>query len=213
MSAATTERIVPNGTWAVDNAHSSANFEVEHGGVSVFRGGFRPIDATLTATDDGLVLEGAVKVESISVDDENIRPHLLSPDFFDVAPQPADHLPLDRDRRRRRRPHGHRQAVDGRRLATRRRRPVASAAPSPSARGSRSSRSRSRPPSTGPPSGWSGRWSFRAASRRSPTTFASSSSSSCSRTGLTRCGSSPSPAASAAIPTTRACSATRGAGA
>ena len=88
MSAATTERIVPNGTWAVDNAHSSANFEVEHGGVSVFRGGFRPIDATLTATDDGLVLEGAVKVESISVDDENIRPHLLSPDFFDVLRNP-----------------------------------------------------------------------------------------------------------------------------
>ena len=88
MSAAATEQIVPTGTWAVDNAHSSANFEVEHGGVSVFRGGFRPIDAALTASEDGLVLEGAVQVESISVDDENIRPHLLSPDFFDVLRNP-----------------------------------------------------------------------------------------------------------------------------
>lgn len=88
-AAATTERIVPNGTWSIDNAHSSANFEVEHGGVSVFRGGFKPIDATLTATDDGLSLEGQVKVESISVDDENIRPHLLSPDFFDVLRNPT----------------------------------------------------------------------------------------------------------------------------
>jgi polyisoprenoid-binding protein YceI len=79
---------VPTGTWNVDNAHSSANFEVEHGGVSVFRGGFKPIDATLTSTDEGAVLEGRVAVESISVDDENIRPHLLSPDFFDVSRNP-----------------------------------------------------------------------------------------------------------------------------
>ncbi len=89
MSEATTERIVPNGTWAVDNAHSSANFEVEHGGVSVFRGGFKPIDGTLTATDDGLALDGKVEVEGISVDDENLRPHLLSPDFFDVLRNPT----------------------------------------------------------------------------------------------------------------------------
>ena len=88
MSAATTERIVPNGTWKIDDAHSSATFEVEHGGVSVFRGGFKPIDASLTATDGGLGLEGKVEVESISIDDENIRPHLLSPDFFDVLRNP-----------------------------------------------------------------------------------------------------------------------------
>ena len=89
MTTATqTTTIVPTGTWNVDTAHSSANFEVEHGGVSVFRGGFKPIEATLTSTDDGATLEGRVAVESISVDDENIRPHLLSPDFFDVARNP-----------------------------------------------------------------------------------------------------------------------------
>ena len=88
MTTATEQRTVPTGTWAIDNAHSSANFEVEHGGLSVFRGGFKPIDATLVSGDDGVVLEGRVAVESITIDDENIRPHLLSPDFFDVERNP-----------------------------------------------------------------------------------------------------------------------------
>ena len=83
-----TKTPVPAGTWNVDTAHSSATFEVEHGGVSVFRGGFTPIDAALVSTDEGATLQGRVTVESISVEDENIRPHLLSPDFFDVARNP-----------------------------------------------------------------------------------------------------------------------------
>ena len=82
MTTATTERLVPAGTWNIDVAHSSATFEAEHAGVSTFRGGFKPIDAKLVSTDDGLELEGIVQVETITVDDENIRPHLLSPDFF-----------------------------------------------------------------------------------------------------------------------------------
>jgi polyisoprenoid-binding protein YceI len=89
MTTATpTTTPVPIGTWNVDNSHSSANFEVEHGGVSVFRGGFKPIDATLVSTEEETALEGRATVESISVDDENIRPHLLSPDFFDVGRNP-----------------------------------------------------------------------------------------------------------------------------
>jgi polyisoprenoid-binding protein YceI len=88
MSTATTQELVPTGTWTVDNTHSSATFEADHGGVSVFRGGFKPIEATLISDDDGIRLEGGVAVDSISVDDENIRPHLLSPDFFDVERNP-----------------------------------------------------------------------------------------------------------------------------
>ena len=53
---------IPTGTWSIDAAHSSAGFEAEHAGVSVFRGGFAPIEATLVAGDDGLALEGAVTV-------------------------------------------------------------------------------------------------------------------------------------------------------
>jgi polyisoprenoid-binding protein YceI len=88
MTTATTSVIVPAGTWTVDKGHSSANFEVEHGGLSVFRGAFRPIEATLVSGDEGVVLEGRVAVEDISVDDENIRPHLLSPEFFDAGRNP-----------------------------------------------------------------------------------------------------------------------------
>ena len=79
---------LPQGTWEVDETHSTANFEVEHAGVSIFRGAFKPVGAKLTADDSGLALTGAVDVTGITVDDENIRPHLLSPDFFDADRNP-----------------------------------------------------------------------------------------------------------------------------
>jgi polyisoprenoid-binding protein YceI len=88
MTATTTERLVPTGRWTLDNPHSSAGFEVEHAGVSLFRGDFSPIEAKLVADDEGVALEGRVEVESISVEDENIRPHLLSPEFFDSGRNP-----------------------------------------------------------------------------------------------------------------------------
>ena len=79
---------VPAGTYEVDPIHSNAIFEVEHSGLSVFRGGFKPISATLVAGDDGFTLEGSVAVETIGIDDENLRPHLLSPEFFDAERNP-----------------------------------------------------------------------------------------------------------------------------
>jgi polyisoprenoid-binding protein YceI len=87
MSTAT--RIdIAEGVWSVDERHSNANFEVEHAGVSTFRGGFKPVDAKLTVTDAGLEIEGTVAVNDISVDDADIRPHLLSPEFFDADRNP-----------------------------------------------------------------------------------------------------------------------------
>jgi polyisoprenoid-binding protein YceI len=89
LSTATeTKTLVPHGTWVADQLHSNATFEVEHGGVSTFRGGFKPIAAKLVVDADGVALEGTVRVETISIDDENIRPHLLSPEFFDVERNP-----------------------------------------------------------------------------------------------------------------------------
>jgi polyisoprenoid-binding protein YceI len=76
------------GTYVVDALHSHAGFEVEHAGLSVFRGAFSPVDARLTSGADGLALEGGVRVNAISIDDENIRPHLLSPEFFDADRNP-----------------------------------------------------------------------------------------------------------------------------
>jgi polyisoprenoid-binding protein YceI len=89
MTSTATATRIPTGTWSADEVHSHATFEVEHAGVSTFRGGFKPIDAKLVAGEDGATLEGSVAVENISIDDENIRPHLLSPEFFDAGRNPS----------------------------------------------------------------------------------------------------------------------------
>ena len=91
MTTATTDHRleVTSGVWHVDQGHSSAEFEVEHAGLSIFRGFVKPINATLVADESGLVLSGSVAVEGISVDDQNIRPHLLSPEFFDAERHPT----------------------------------------------------------------------------------------------------------------------------
>jgi polyisoprenoid-binding protein YceI len=87
-TATTNETLVPIGTWVADPVHSNATFEIEHSGVSTFRGGFKPVDAKLVSSADGIALEGGVEVDTITIDDENIRPHVLSPDFFDAERNP-----------------------------------------------------------------------------------------------------------------------------
>ena len=75
---------LPSGTWTLDRTHSHAGFSVKHMGVATFRGSFTDFDANLG--DDRLV--GVVRVESIDVRDENLRAHLLSPEFFDAENTP-----------------------------------------------------------------------------------------------------------------------------
>jgi polyisoprenoid-binding protein YceI len=87
MTTTATKIELPAGTWSVDPVHSSASFEVEHNGFSLFRTSFRELDAKLTSTDE-LKLEGTVPVESIDVDQPDFRAHLLSPEFFDSARYP-----------------------------------------------------------------------------------------------------------------------------
>jgi polyisoprenoid-binding protein YceI len=74
---------VPVGSWAVDPVHSSIAFAVTHNGVTTFRSGFDRYDARPT---DGEAprLEGTVEVESIRIEEEMLKGHLLSPEFFDV---------------------------------------------------------------------------------------------------------------------------------
>jgi polyisoprenoid-binding protein YceI len=89
-TATSTDLSLTAGTYEVDAIHSNANFEVEHSGISVFHGGFKPVGAALTVADDGsLTLTGSVDVTSVTIDDENLRPHLLSPDFFDADRNPT----------------------------------------------------------------------------------------------------------------------------
>lgn len=87
MSATATKTEIPAGTWSVDPVHSTASFEVEHNGFSLFRTSFKEVDAKLTA-GDSTRLEGRVAVESIEVSQPDFRAHLLSPEFFDSARHP-----------------------------------------------------------------------------------------------------------------------------
>jgi polyisoprenoid-binding protein YceI len=87
MTTATQTRI-PDGTYAIDTVHSSAAFEVTHNQIATFRGSFGEVDATFHVGDDATKLTGAVKVQSIDVDYEDLRAHLLSPEFFDAERHP-----------------------------------------------------------------------------------------------------------------------------
>ena len=105
MSTATQiEQAIPAGTWTVDPVHSQVGYAVRHAGVSLFKGGLTAFEAVLA---DGR-LSGSARVESITVQDENLAGHLLSPDFFDAARFPEVRFAstrLDRD--------GDRVVVDG----------------------------------------------------------------------------------------------------
>jgi len=74
---------VPAGTWAVDPVHSNVAFAVTHNGVTTFRSGFGAYEARLTGGEQPR-LEGTVEVASIEIEEEMLKGHLLSPEFFDT---------------------------------------------------------------------------------------------------------------------------------
>lgn len=77
------------GAYAADPIHSSFAFAVRYMGVSTFRGTLGDVSATLTAGADGVALEGAAQVESISIrTPQQFRDHVLSAEFFDVENHP-----------------------------------------------------------------------------------------------------------------------------
>src|SRR5579862_7348550 len=75
-----TRQLAPAGNWSADPVHSNVSFEVGYAGVNNFRGSFRDFTATL----HGQELEGAAKVASVDVKDEQLNGHLQTPDFFDA---------------------------------------------------------------------------------------------------------------------------------
>ena len=74
---------IPAGTWAVDPVHSSIGFAVTHNGVTTFRSGFERYEARLSGGEQPQ-LTGTVEVESVEIDEEMLKGHLLSPEFFDT---------------------------------------------------------------------------------------------------------------------------------
>ena len=79
------EQTVPAGTWTLDKIHSQVGYAVKHAGISLFKGEVEGFDASLA---DG-TLTGSAPVTGITVQDENLAGHLLSPDFFDVERHPT----------------------------------------------------------------------------------------------------------------------------
>jgi polyisoprenoid-binding protein YceI len=82
------EQAVPTGTWTADPLHSSVRIEVQHMGVSTFGAAFKDFEARLVSGPDGVELEGTARVESFDVQDEQLRPHVLSPEFLDAERHP-----------------------------------------------------------------------------------------------------------------------------
>jgi polyisoprenoid-binding protein YceI len=71
------------GTYAADPIHSNFAFAVKYMGVSTFRGTLDDVSVTVTAGEQGIQIEGAAKVESISIrTPEQFRAHVLGDDFF-----------------------------------------------------------------------------------------------------------------------------------
>jgi polyisoprenoid-binding protein YceI len=87
MATQTIKQEIAAGAYVVDPIHSSIGFAVIHNGVSTFRSGFRSYDARLTG-GDAPRLEGSVEVAGIDIDEEQLKGHLLSPDFFDAERYP-----------------------------------------------------------------------------------------------------------------------------
>jgi polyisoprenoid-binding protein YceI len=84
MSAETkAQHEIAAGSWVVDPVHSSVAFAVTHNGVTTFRSGFDSYEARLIGGEQPR-LEGTVEVASIRIDEEMLKGHLLSPEFFDV---------------------------------------------------------------------------------------------------------------------------------
>jgi polyisoprenoid-binding protein YceI len=85
MTTTATTTQVSTGTYTLDPVHSTFGFAVRHNGVSTFRGLFEDVDARL----EGGVLTGTARVESVKVAIDDLKAHLLSPEFFNAAEAPT----------------------------------------------------------------------------------------------------------------------------
>lgn len=88
MTATTTQPLT--GTFVADSIHSSLQFAIRHMDVSMFRATFDDVDARVVADDQDVRLEGAVRAESISIQQPpEFREHVLyGTDFFDANNHP-----------------------------------------------------------------------------------------------------------------------------
>jgi len=74
------------GVWRVDASFSSVTFSVRHLGIRDYRVGFREIAGMLDA--DAAMLEVSVALESLDLNQPDIRERLLSAEFLDCRAHP-----------------------------------------------------------------------------------------------------------------------------
>jgi polyisoprenoid-binding protein YceI len=79
-----TTEVQAAGTFVADPVHSHIGFEVPYA-VATFSGEVTDFTASLV---DGK-LEGSARIESITLKDENLQAHVLSPEFFDAERHPV----------------------------------------------------------------------------------------------------------------------------
>ena len=79
---------LPTGTWKVDPAHSSVEFQVKHLGIATVKGVFTDFEGTLEVGPEGVSAYGSVKVASVDTREPQRDGHLRSPDFFDADQYP-----------------------------------------------------------------------------------------------------------------------------
>jgi polyisoprenoid-binding protein YceI len=80
------------GTWTIDPAHSRLGFVARHAMVTKVRGQFEDFSGRLVidaANPSGSTADVTVQMASITTGSADRDAHLRSPDFFDVAANPA----------------------------------------------------------------------------------------------------------------------------
>ena len=86
MSASTQQLV---GNFVADPIHSTFQFAVQHMGVSTFRSSFDDFEAKVTADEQGIRLDGVIKVESVGIKQPDFRGHVVQgADFFDAGKYP-----------------------------------------------------------------------------------------------------------------------------
>lgn len=91
------------GSFVIDPIHSLFQFSVKHMGVSLFSASFDEVEGKVVADEQGVSVQGAIKVASVSIKQPDFRAHVVEgADFFDAGNHPeitfrADDVTLNAD--------------------------------------------------------------------------------------------------------------------
>jgi polyisoprenoid-binding protein YceI len=79
-----------NGTYVADVVHSKFSFAVKHMKIATFSAAFDDFDTTIVIGDEGATIDGAIRVESVSIKSPpEFREHVVNgPEFFDAKTYP-----------------------------------------------------------------------------------------------------------------------------